>query len=107
MLIPKQKKKEPVLNPFRPKVGIPSPHSICKLSWGSYWVEPDVVVERVRVDADHNEEFIAEMEANIPREDRHRCHDHEVWLVDAKWKRLLSGLAKKYFDEVKVELRTW
>ena len=107
VLIPKTKITQPILNPFRPKIGIPSKHTICRLSWGHYFIEPDEMIDRIRVDADHNEEFIAAMEAQIPKKERYRCHDREIWLVDAKHKSLLVQLAKENFEEVVTQLRTW
>lgn len=105
VLIPKQKRKEEVINPMRPKIGLPRTHTTCKLSWADYYIEYDEIERRVRVDADHNDEFVAELEANIPRPERYRCQDREVWFVHKKWKTLVAGLAKKYFDKVTLELR--
>jgi hypothetical protein len=107
MLIPKNKKKELVHNPFRPKIGIPPKHTICKLSWAEYYIEPEESEMRIRVDAAHNEEFIAALEATVPKKERYRCHDHEVWLIDKKWKKDLLKLAEEYYDEVIKELRQW
>jgi hypothetical protein len=107
VLIPKQKRKEEVDNPFRPKVGLSRTHTTCKISWGDYYVEYDEIERRLRVDADHNDEFVAELEATIPKNDRYRCHDREIWLIHKQWKKFIVGLAKKYFDEVTIELRQW
>ena len=107
VLIPKQKRTELVINPFRPKTGLPREHSVCKIGWADYHIEYDEVERRLRVDADHNDEFVAELEATIPKEDRWRCLDKEVWLVHKQWKNFIVGLAKKYFDKVHTELRDW
>jgi hypothetical protein len=107
VLIPKQKKKEPVINPYRPKTGVPRDHSVCFITWGHFWIEPDEIEMRIRVDADDHEEFFAVLEATIPREDRHRCHDHEVYLIKKEWKKWLVDTSKEYYDEVKTQLRTW
>jgi hypothetical protein len=107
MLIPKQKKKVKIDNPLRPKIGLPREHTICKISWGDYWIEPDEVVQRLKVDCDHNDEFVAVLEAEIPKDDRYRCHDHEVYLIDPKWKSFIVEKAQEYFDQVDKELRKW
>jgi hypothetical protein len=107
ILIPKQKKTEPVINPLRPKIGVPREHTTCKISWADYHIEPDEVIRRLRVDADHKDEFVAELESTIPVEDRYRCADREIWLVDKKWKKFLVETAKKHFDKATFELRTW
>jgi hypothetical protein len=107
MLIPKQKKKEVIFNPHRPKTGVPREHSVCFITWGHFWIEPEEVEVRLRVDCDDNEEFVAFLEANIPKEDMYRCQDHEVWLIKKEWKRLILDEAKNFFDEVKTALRTW
>lgn len=107
MLIPKNKKTEIITNHFRPKVGLPAPHSICKLDWKEYHIEPDESVVRIRVDAEHNDEFIAVLEATIPKKDRYRCTDHEVYLIDKEWKDFLLEQTAIYFDETIKELRTW
>jgi hypothetical protein len=107
MLIPKNKKVSVITNPFRPKIGVPNKDSLCRLTWGEYHIDFDQIEPRIRVDASHNDEFIAELEALIPRDERYRCKDREVWLVDGKWKKDVVALAKKYFDETITELRTW
>lgn len=107
MLIPKLKKTAKITNPFRPNIGVTREHSVCRISWKDYHIEYDVVVERLAVDADHNEEFIAVMEATVPESDRYRCQDHEMWLIDSKWKKFIIDTAKEYFDNVVVNLRKW
>jgi hypothetical protein len=47
------------------------------------------------------------MEATVPEEDRFRCIDHEMWLVDKKWKKFLIDTSKQYFDEVILKFREW
>lgn len=107
VLIPKQKRTETVENPFRPKIGIPKEHSSCKIGWADYHIEYDEVERRLSLDCDHNDEFLAEMEATIPKEDRWKCLDKEIWLIRKEWKTFLLGLAKKYYDEVTTQLRDW
>lgn len=107
VLIPKNKRTELIENPMRPRVGLPREHTVCKLSWGDYYIEPEETERRLQVDADHDEEFIAELEATIPKSERYRCKDKEVWLISKQWKRFIVGLAKRRFDKVITELREW
>ncbi len=107
MLIPKNKKTAEVENPFRPKIGVPRSYSVCKVSWGTFQVEANECVERLMVDADDNASFVSIMETTIPIEDRHRCTDHEFWLIDKNWKKFIVDTAKEYFDETVIQLRKW
>lgn len=105
VLIPKQKRKEEVDNPFRPKIGLPREHTACKIGWASYHIEHDQIERRLRVDADHNEDFVTALETEIPRHERYRCKDREIWFIDKKWKKFVIDIAKKSFDKVEMELR--
>ncbi len=107
MLIPKNVKKLPIDNPFRPKTGIPTDKTKCRISWGEFEIEQDEFEYRLRVDADHIDDFVTELEATVPEKDRYRCANHEVWLIKKEYKKEIVELAKKYFDEVQTELRQW
>lgn len=107
MLIPKNVQRIEIENPLRPKIGIPQDKSICKLSWAPFEIEEGEIEERIRVDASHIDEFVEELEALIPKSDRYRCNNHEVWLVTKEWKKDLVALVKKHFEVVILELRKW
>lgn len=107
MKIPKLLKKEPNDRPLRPKTGVKRDHTVLHISWADFEEEEDCWGRRLRVDADHVEDFVKEFFEKVPKADRVWCPYIELWYVSEEHKDLVTELGNKHFDKVVKELRKW